>query len=108
MEMPMREMMMDDGDAAPPMMEKGAQEDEPMMAKGGEVEEEKKEEPEKKEAGKEEDESKPLSEQDFMSYDVIKKNTREYAHSLRKDYDKLTRVDFTQTLAFTSAMKVEL
>jgi len=38
-----------------------------------------------------------------MSYDVIKKNSREYAHELRKGYDKLTRVDFTQTLVFNSA-----
>jgi hypothetical protein len=38
-----------------------------------------------------------------MSYDVIDKNTKDYAHKLREDYDKLTRVDFTQTLSFVSA-----
>jgi len=43
-----------------------------------------------------------------MSYDVIEKNSRDYAHQLRKGYDKLTRVDFTQTLVFTSAKLVSL
>lgn len=43
-----------------------------------------------------------------MSYQVIKKNTREYAHQLRAGYDKLTRVDFTQTMLFISAKELKL
>ena len=43
-----------------------------------------------------------------MSYDVIDKNTREYTHQLRDGYDKLTRVDFTQTLLFISAKELTL
>jgi hypothetical protein len=41
-----------------------------------------------------------------MSYDTIEKNTRDYAHKLRENYDRLTRVDFTQTLVFASAKVV--
>jgi hypothetical protein len=42
-----------------------------------------------------------------MSYNVIKKNTREYSHQLRKDYDKFDRIDFTQTLLFLSAKELK-
>jgi hypothetical protein len=64
--------------------------------------------PEPKEAGSEDGESEPLGLQDFMSYDVIEKNTRDYAHNLRADYDRMTRVDFTQTLVFASGKIVAL
>lgn len=43
-----------------------------------------------------------------MSYDVIDKNTNHYAHQNREGYDKLTRVDFTQTLLFISAKELTL
>jgi len=81
-------MMMNKAPAAPPTNKKL-------------VVPEKKEEPKEKKAGGD-GEKKPLSQQDFASYDVIKKNTRDYQHKLRADYDRLTRVDFTQTLAFAS------
>ena len=41
-----------------------------------------------------------------MSYKDINKNTREYSHKLRKDYDKFNRIDFTQTLLFLSAKEL--
>ena len=44
-----------------------------------------------------------LANLDFMSYEAIKKNTREYSHKLRQDFDKFNRIDFTQTLLFFSA-----
>ena len=43
---------------------------------------------------------------DFMSTKEIKPNTREYAHHLRSNYDKFTRIDFTQTILFLSAKQL--
>lgn len=42
---------------------------------------------------------------DFM--DDIDKNTRQYFHKIRKDFDRFDRIDFTQTLLFTSAKELE-
>ena len=44
-------------------------------------------------------------ETDFMN--DIEKNTRDYFHKIRRDFDRFDRIDFTQTLLFTSAKELE-